>query len=113
MKEVTYLVKGVDDAGSDEEEPEPGRACEPGQAVDQTQEVEDHVEAVRRPEELVRLLPDDWVGEHEDDDHHDEEQHSCQTCRTKTKTREITTSLKIQNSLLNSSSSVMLKGVKE
>lgn len=47
--------------------------------MDQTQQVQDDVEAVSQPEELVRLLADQRVSEHEYDDHHDEQHHTCDT----------------------------------
>lgn len=42
--------------------------------MNETQQVQDHVETVREPEELVRLLANQRVSEHEDN-HHDHKQH--------------------------------------
>jgi hypothetical protein len=46
--------------------------------MNKTQNIEDNVQAVCRPKELIRLLADDRVSKHEDYYHHDEEQHARQ-----------------------------------
>lgn len=47
--------------------------------MDQAQQVQDDVEAVSQPEELVCLLADQRVSEDKYDDHHDEQHHTCDT----------------------------------
>ena len=77
--QADYLVQQVDDAGEHEEHPELWRRRDPGQAMHQTEHVQEDVELVGEPEEPVGLLPDEREGEDEDDDHEAVETDACQT----------------------------------
>lgn len=88
-KILNYFVQRVDDRRTDEEYPKARRARQTGQAVDQAQRVQGHVEAVRRPKEFVGLLPYGGMCEDEDDCHHDEEKKPGQTCSEGKKTEEL------------------------
>lgn len=79
----SYLIESVYDARANKEKPESGHSGKSCQTVNETQDIKDHVEAVRRPEELVRLLADDGMSEHEDDYHHHKQQHAREPWRQK------------------------------
>ena len=70
------LVESVDEGGEDEVDPEEGGRRDPLEAVDDAEEVEQHVELVNLPEEVVRLGPDFGMGKDEDGGHRDPESHS-------------------------------------
>ena len=74
--EADHLVQGVHDPGHHEEHPELGRGGDPSQAVDEAEQVQEHVQLVTQPEEAVGALSDGGGGEDEHDDHDAVERHS-------------------------------------
>ena len=72
--QADHLVQRVDDGRADHVEPEGGLGRESSQSVDDVEDVEQNVEAVGLPEEVVGLFADDGVSEDEDDDHDDKEE---------------------------------------
>ncbi len=61
------LVDRVDDAGNDEKDPEPRRARQPREAVEDAKYIEEDVELVGHPEEVEGLLADSRMGKHKDE----------------------------------------------
>ena len=75
LPECDDLVEGVDESRDDEECPEEGSGGDPLEAVDDAEEVEEHVQLVNLPEERVRSGPHLRVGEDEYGGHRDPEGH--------------------------------------
>ena len=70
-----HLVQRVDDAGHTEEDPKLWRTCDSCEPMDDAKEIEEHVELVHFPEEVVSTFPDerkrvDEYGEHGCPEHH-------------------------------------------
>ena len=75
LPECDDLVEGVNESRDDEECPEEGSGGDPLEAVDDAEEVEEHVQLVNLPEERVRSSPNFRVGEDEYGGHRDPEGH--------------------------------------
>ena len=76
MQAGDNLVQSVDDGRNDEVGPEQGSRGDSGEAVDNTEKVEENVELVNFPEERIGFSPHFWVGEYEDSAHCDPEDDS-------------------------------------
>ena len=70
LQEYSHLVNCEDNTRKGEEYPKLGRGCDPREAVQHAEDVEEDVELMREPEEAVGLLADDRVREQEDNAHH-------------------------------------------
>ena len=68
------FIEGIDNSWADQEEPEARRGSQPPQTVDHRQNVQNNVETVHFPEEVVSFLADNRMGKDENQRHRDEEQ---------------------------------------
>ena len=80
LPECDDLVEGVNESRDDEECPEEGSGGDPLEAVDDAEEVEEHVQLVNLPEERVRSGPNFRVGEDEYSGHRDPKGHPRDSC---------------------------------
>lgn len=77
--QTCHFVQRVNDGRANHVHPKGRRGRKKTQPLHPGQNIKHNVKTMSFPEEVVGFFADDRMGEHKDDDHGDQEQHTSQT----------------------------------